>query len=112
MKGGTTFYFVTDGIGLALEQARRAAGQRKVLIGGGPDIVRQYLEAGLVDEFELHVVPLVLGHGKRLFEGIGTTLLEQVRVVPGPRVTRIRYRSVEPARSSNAPSSRFQPQPG
>jgi dihydrofolate reductase len=100
MKGGTTFYFVTDGVGSALEQARRAAGERNVLIGGGPNVVRQYLEAGVVDEFELHVVPIVLGRGKRLFEAIGTMSLEQVRVIAAPGVTHIRYRPVDPARPS------------
>ncbi|MGH2741252.1 MAG: dihydrofolate reductase family protein, partial [Thermoleophilaceae bacterium] len=67
----TTFTFVTDGIEAALEQARAAAGEKDVLIGGGADVINQYLAAGHVDELELHVAPLLLGGGARLFEGIG-----------------------------------------
>src|SRR6266545_4711834 len=65
MEGGTTFIFVTDGIGSALEQAKQAAGGQDVLLGGGANVVQQYLAAGLVDEFELHVVPVLLGDGER-----------------------------------------------
>ena len=68
MSGGTTFDFVTDGIEAALERALAAAGGRDVAIGGGAETVQQYLRAGLVDEFEIHVVPLLLGAGSRLFE--------------------------------------------
>jgi dihydrofolate reductase len=71
MEGGTTFTFVTDGIEAALEQARRAAGGRDVLLGGGANVVQQYLAAGLVDEFWLHVVPVLLGAGERLLENVG-----------------------------------------
>ena len=67
----TTFTFVTDGIESALEQARAAAGDKDVTIGGGADVINQYLAAGLVDELELHVAPLLLGGGARLFEGVG-----------------------------------------
>ena len=95
MKGGTIFFFVTDGIESALQQAKQAAGERNVLIGGGPNVVRQYLAAGLVDEFELHVVPVLLGAGERLLEGVGTPQLEQIRVVEAPGVTHIKYRIVE-----------------
>ncbi len=65
----TTFHFVTDGIESALVQARAAAGDKDVFIGGGADVINQYLAAGLVDEVELHVVPLLLGGGARLFDG-------------------------------------------
>jgi dihydrofolate reductase len=68
--GETTFHFVTDGADAALEQARAAADGKDVAIGGGADTVRQYLWAGAVDEFELHVAPLLLGSGERLFEGV------------------------------------------
>jgi dihydrofolate reductase len=70
MKGGTTFYFVTDGIEAALSQARAAAGQLDVKIGGGVSTVRQYLLAGAIDELHLAMSPIVLGRGESLFEGI------------------------------------------
>ncbi len=70
MEGGTVFHFVTAGIGAALEQARAAAGGRDVRIGGGVSTVRQYLQAGLVDEMHLAVSPVVLGQGENLFAGI------------------------------------------
>jgi dihydrofolate reductase len=89
----TTFTFVTDGIESALEQARAVAGDGDVTIGGGADAINQYLAAGLVDELELHVVPVVLGGGARLFEGTGPDLsLEQVRVIEAPGVTHLEYR--------------------
>jgi len=89
--GATTFFFVTDGIESALAQARAAAGEEDVSIGGGADVIRQYLSAGLVDEFELSVVPLLLGAGERLFDGV-TVELEQVRVVEAPGVAHLKYR--------------------
>ncbi len=94
MQGGTSFSFVTDGIESALEQAKQAAGSENVLIGGGPNVVQQAMAAGLVDEFELHVVPLLLGGGERLLEGVGTPTLEQIGVVEAPGVTHLRYRVV------------------
>ena len=92
MEGGTTFTFVTDGIGSALEQAKQAAGELDVLLGGGANVVQQYLSAGLVDEFELHVVPIVLGDGERLLDNVGSLRLEQVRAIEAPGVTHIKYR--------------------
>ncbi len=92
----TTFTFVTGGIEAALEQARAAAGEKDVLIGGGADVINQYLAARHVDELELHVVPLLLGGGARLFEGIGPDLeLEQIRVVEAPGVAHLKYRVVK-----------------
>jgi len=70
MEGGTVFHFVTDGIESALEQARAAAGDKDVKIGGGVSTVRQYLKAGLIDELHLAIAPVVLGQGEALFEGI------------------------------------------
>ena len=70
MEGGTTFIFVTDGIESALEQARAAAGDLDVKIGGGVSTVRQYLRAGLIDELHYAVSPMVLGQGEAMFEGI------------------------------------------
>jgi dihydrofolate reductase len=89
----TTFTFVTDGIESALEQARAAAAGRDVFIGGGADVINQYLAAGLVDELELHIAPQLLGGGARLFEGVGPEVkLEQVRAVDAPGVTHLKYR--------------------
>jgi dihydrofolate reductase len=95
MAGGTTFVFVTDGIEAAFEQAKQAAGGRDVLLGGGASVVQQYLAAGLVDEFELHLVPVLLGAGARLLEHVGDLEVEQVRVIEAPGVTHIKYRVVK-----------------
>jgi dihydrofolate reductase len=92
MQGGTTFHFVTDGIESALEQARAAAGDQDVAIAGGASAVQQYLAAGLLDEIHLHIVPIVLGAGERLFEHVGDPRLEPVEVVASPAVTHVRYR--------------------
>jgi dihydrofolate reductase len=92
----TTFTFVTDGIESALERARAAADGRDVFIGGGASAINQYLAAGLVDELELSIVPLVLGGGARLFEGVGPDLkLEQIRALDSPGVTHLKYRVVK-----------------
>lgn len=95
MKGGTTFFFVTDGAGSALEQARRAAGDRDVALAGGANVAQQYLAAGLIDEFELHIAPVVLAGGTRLLDNIGDPKLEQARVIEAPGVTHLRYRVVK-----------------
>jgi dihydrofolate reductase len=95
MEGGTAFFFVTDGIESALEQAKQAADGRDVLLGGGASVVQQYLAAGLVDEFELHLVPVLLGDGERLLENVGDLQVEQVRAVEAPGVTHIKYRVVK-----------------
>ena len=95
MEGGTTFTFVTDGIEFALEQAKEAADGRDVLLGGGAKVVQQYLAAGLIDEFDLHVVPILLVEGERLLENIGRLELEQVRAVEAPGVTHIKYRVIK-----------------
>ena len=92
----TTFTFVTDGIEAALDRARAAAAGKDVFIGGGASIINQYLAAGLVDELELHIVPLMLGGGSRLFDGVGRDLrLEQVRAVEAPGVAHLKYRVVK-----------------
>lgn len=98
MQGGTTFYFVTDGIESALAQARRAAGGKDVAIGGGASVVQQYLAAGLLDEMDLHVVPLLLGGGARLFDNVkpGDVRLEPVRVLEGRGVAHVKYRVARP----------------
>jgi dihydrofolate reductase len=96
MKGGTTFHFVTDGIESALQQASEAAGDKDVMLWGGGNIIQQYLAAGLLDELELHVVPVLLGDGARPFGDLGEAevRLEQLRVVEAPGVTHLKYRVV------------------
>ena len=104
LEGGTTFTFVTDGIEAALEQARRAARGRDVALAGGANVGQQYLKAGLVDEMEIHLVPILLGDGEQLFRGI-TDLggLRPVRTVAAPDVTHLKFarrrRPSSPSRS-------------
>jgi dihydrofolate reductase len=94
--GGTTFTFVTDGIESALEQAREAADGKDVALSGGASIAQQYLRAGLLDEIRLHVVPVLLGDGARLFDNLGgaEVKLEGTRAVEAPGVTHLAYRVV------------------
>jgi dihydrofolate reductase len=96
-EGGTTYTFVTDGIESALDRARAAAGDRDILIAGGADVAQQYLKARLLDEIQLHVAPLLLGDGVRLFDGLGPddVKLELADVVESPKVTHVRYRVVK-----------------
>jgi len=96
-EGGTTFTFVTEGIESALRQARAAAGDRDVSVAGGANTVQQYLEAGLLDEIQIHLVPVLLGEGRRLFEHMGTEQIEmeRTRVVESPDVTHLRFRVVK-----------------
>jgi dihydrofolate reductase len=94
MEGGTTFHFVTDGIERALERAKESAGGQDVMLWGGADVINQYLAAGLLDELELHIVPVLLGGGARLFDNLGGAeiQLEQVRAIEAPGVTHVKYR--------------------
>ncbi|HEY8843491.1 MAG TPA: dihydrofolate reductase family protein [Gaiellaceae bacterium] len=95
MEGGTTFTFVTNGIEAALEQAQEVAGEKNVAIAGGASVVQQYLGAGLLDEMQIHVAPLLLGDGVRLFEnhvGAQQPEVEATRVIRSPLVTHLRYR--------------------
>jgi len=92
MAGGTTFHFVTDGIESALSQARAAAGDRDIVIGGGAETIREFLAAGLVDEFELHIAPVLLGAGERPLDAVGDLPLEQLRVLDAPGVAHVKYR--------------------
>jgi dihydrofolate reductase len=94
-EGGTTFTFVTEGIEAAIEQARAAAGGKDVAIGGGASVAQQALAAGLLDEFQVHVVPVLLGDGVRLFAGGNQAELECTRVIESPAVTHLRYRVVK-----------------
>jgi dihydrofolate reductase len=95
-EGGTTFSFVTDGIEAALEQARAAAGGKNVALGGGANVAQQYLRAGLLDELRIHVAPVLLGGGTRLFDDRGAEIpsLEKVEVVDSPLVTHLTYRVI------------------
>jgi dihydrofolate reductase len=96
-EGGTTFTFVTDGIESALQQAKAAGGDKNVNIAGGADTVQQVLKAGLLDELEIHLTPLLFGEGIRLFDKIGPqhVELENIRVVASPKVTHLRFRVVK-----------------
>jgi dihydrofolate reductase len=90
--GGTSFHFATDGLDSALRQARAAAGERDVSIAGGASTVQQCLRAGHVDEFDVHVVPVFLGAGERLFDGLGGDLrIEVTETIGAPGVTHLRY---------------------
>jgi dihydrofolate reductase len=91
MEGGTTFTFVTGGIEAALEQARRAAAGKDVSLAGGAGAARQYLRAGLVDEVELNISPVLLGAGERLFDGVDDLHgLELVRTIGGPKAAHLK----------------------
>ena len=92
MEGGTTFHFVTDGPEAALALAREAAGDRNVSITGGPSTLNAYLNAGLVDELRLHVVPFTLGEGLRVFDGVPDAQLVPVSSRTTPEVTHLTYR--------------------
>jgi dihydrofolate reductase len=94
-EGGTSFIFVTDGFEAALEEGRAAAEDKDVFVGGGASVVQQYLEAGLLDEVQINVAPVLLGGGTRLFEGLRPQALEITRVIEAPPVTHLRYRVVK-----------------
>jgi dihydrofolate reductase len=92
MDGGTTYHFVIDGIESALMRAREAAGDGDIAIQGGATTINQYLTAGLIDELRLHIVPITLGAGTRLFEGVPPLTLEQVTARAASTVTHVTYR--------------------
>jgi dihydrofolate reductase len=96
-EGGTTFTFVTDGIESALEQANEAADGKNVNVAGGANTVQQFIRAGLIDELEIHLAPLLFGEGTRLFDNMGPEHieLENLRVVASPKVTHLRFRVVK-----------------
>lgn len=97
MDGGTTFFFVTEGIHGALERARAAAGDRDISIAGGARTVNQFLAAGLIDTLRLHITPCVLGEGERVFDGVPPQRLEQVSVRATSLVTHVTYRPIQEA---------------
>jgi dihydrofolate reductase len=90
--GETTFTFVTDGIESAVEQARAAAGEKDVLVAGGAEAAQQVLRAGLLDEMQLHLAPVLLGGGRRLLDDVGDIELEPTGVLESPAATHLRYR--------------------
>ena len=92
MEGGTTFHFVTEGIDSALTSAKEAAGDRSVAIAGGAETVRQYLNAGAIDELRLHIAPVLLGSGERLLEGLGGVEFETLGVRGNELVTHLNLR--------------------
>jgi dihydrofolate reductase len=91
---GGVYTFVTDGIESALEQARAAAGDKVVVVMGGASIGQQYIAAGLVDEIQIHLAPVVFGSGTRMFENLGDRhiSLEPIEVIDTPSATHLRYR--------------------
>ncbi|MGV9881061.1 dihydrofolate reductase family protein [Streptomyces sp. NPDC003006] len=107
-QGGTTFHFVTEGPEAALALAREAAGEKDVQVSGGADTVRQFLAAGLLDELQIHLAPMVLGAGIRLLDGVSPELrLEPVRVVGSPKVTDVTY-EITSSRVSARPGDTIQ----
>jgi dihydrofolate reductase len=96
LKGGTTFFFVTDGIESAYKQATTIASDGPISIAGGASCARQAIAAGIVDEIDLQVNPDILGSGERLFEGFapGAPMLDLVRVLEAPGVAHLRYRVI------------------
>jgi dihydrofolate reductase len=93
-QGGTSFTFVTNGFEAGLDQAREAAGDKDVSVAGGASVVQQCLRAGLLDEMQIHLAPVLLGNGVRLFDQLGDAQveLEVTRAIHSPTVTHVRYR--------------------
>jgi dihydrofolate reductase len=96
-QGGTSYIFITDGIETALDQARAAADGKNVAIAGGANVAQQYLRAGLLDEVQIHVAPLLLGDGVRLFGNLESESVnfEITRVIDSPKATHLKYRVIK-----------------
>jgi dihydrofolate reductase len=96
-QGGTTYTFVTDGAERALTQAKAAAGNKDIRVIGGASAIQQFIKAGWLDEIEIHLIPILLGEGIRLFENIGTEPInfEQISLTEEPGVTHFRFRVVK-----------------
>ncbi len=99
MQGGTSYTFLTDGIEAALKLARAAAGDKNVGTWGGANIIRQYLRAGLLDEMDIHLIPILLGDGTRLFEDLDPEGIELKRTstIETPAATHFRFEVVTPS---------------
>ena len=95
-KGGTTFYFTDDGIHIVLEKAKKYAGKKDVRISGGASTIRQFLNAGLIDEFSIHIAPMMLGKGVRLFDNIDKEKFsfQILEVINSPAVTHLKYKVI------------------
>ena len=94
-RDGVEFIFVDDGIENVLAQAKAAAGEKDVCVAGGAETAQQFLKAGLIDEVQIHLVSMLLGNGLRLFDHLGPTKLERIRVLESPGVTHLRFRVVK-----------------
>ena len=105
LQGGV-YSFVTDGIESALAQAQAAAGDKDVVVMGGADLGQQYLRADLIDEVQIHLVPVVLGAGTRMFEDVGRLDLEPLESVPTERATHLRFRVKRASQPETAPTQR------
>jgi dihydrofolate reductase len=92
MDGGTSFHFITDGLDSALAQAKAAAGDKNVEIAGGAATINAYLNAGAINELYLHITPVLLTVGERLFDGVADLKLTPIEVVDSPTTTHIKYR--------------------
>ncbi len=91
-KGGTTFNFVNDGIESALKQAKAVAGDKDISIAGGAETIQEFIRADLLDEFQIHIAPILLHGGVRLLENLGDATLEKIRVIDSPLVTHVKFR--------------------
>lgn len=91
-EGGTTFTFVNDGIESAFSLAKKAAGDKNISIAGGANVIQQYIKAGLLDELQIHMAPILLGGGTPLLANLGDAKLEKIRVIDSPRVTHLKFR--------------------
>ncbi len=94
-RDGMAFHFVTDGIESALAQAKAAAGEKAICVAGGASTAQQFLQAGLIDEIQLHLVSKLLGGGLRLFDNLETMNLARMRVLESPGVTHLQFRVVK-----------------
>lgn len=96
-KGSTTFYFINDGIESALEKAKASAGEKDIRVQGGADTIRQFLNAGLIDEFFIHIAPVFLGSGIRLFDQINKDIydIQIMEVIPSDLTTHLRYKLIK-----------------
>lgn len=90
--GGTTYTFVTEGIESALAQAKAAAGDKDIQIGGGANTIQQFINSGNLDEIQINLVPILLGSGRRLLENVGSIKLEKIRTIETPEVTHLKFK--------------------
>lgn len=95
-QGGTTYTFVTDGAESALRQAKAAAGNKDITVIGGANVIQQFIKAGWLDEIEIHLIPILLGEGTRLFDHLDKPMeLERIQLSEAPEVTHLRFRIVK-----------------